>query len=117
MARAVKGSKVTSNLLAAATYSGTNLVTGLKDYNVKAMQQWLALDGRGLFGKKFELDITKSLHEQVKQVKAACADGYIGTQEMTAFIDAICKEVSVIDYLNLHERLSKLEQQKDESNA
>lgn len=107
-ARAINGGKVTSNLLKAATYEGVNKVTGLIDRNTQAMKDWLNLNGRGLFGKKFVLDTSKTLHEQINQVKQACADGYIGTQEMTGFVDAICKEANIIEFADLKKEVEEL---------
>ncbi len=97
-ARAFRGSKVSSNLFMAATAAQKNLVTGIVDRDPKAMQQWLALEGRGLFGQKFKLDCTKPLHEQFIDVKQACADGLIGCQEMSAFVDAFAKEMQLIEF-------------------
>lgn len=97
-ARAKRGSAVASNLFAAATYHGVNRQTGLVEYNEKAMQQHLALDGRGLYGKKFDLDTSLPIKDQLGQIKQACADGLIGTQEMTGFVDACIKEMQAVEF-------------------
>jgi len=107
-ARAKRGSVVSSNLYAAAIYAGVNKQTGREERDTKAMQQWLALEGRGLFGKKLELDNTDPLHIQLAKIKQACADGHIGTQEMTAFADILFKEMQLVEFSAIKEEFAEI---------
>lgn len=107
-ARAKRGSVISSNLYAAASYVGLNNITGLEERDNKAMQQWLALEGRGIFGKKFDFDSSLSLKSQLDQVKDACAAGLIGSQEMSAFVDAIFKEMQLIEFIEIKKEFSEL---------
>ena len=115
-ARGIRGTAVCKNLFDGATYVGHNQVTGMDERDSKCIQQWLALDGRGLFGKKFKLDCNLPLKEQLKQIKQACADGLIGSQEMTAFVQAIQVEKEVVLVEQLEERLERLENGSNSSN-
>jgi len=112
-ARGIRGTKVCSNLFSGAIEAQKNQLTGMIERDSKLIQQWLALDGRGLFGKKFKLNCNASLHDQLKQIKQACADGLIGTQEMTGFVQAISVEKELIDVADIVARLEALENGKD----
>lgn len=109
-ARGIRGTKVCSNLFAGAIAEQKNLVTGMFERDSKLIQQWLALDGRGLFGKKFKLDCKLPLKDQFITVKQACADGLIGSQEMSAFVDAIVKEMQLIEFQTMKTEFAELKE-------
>lgn len=107
-ARAIRGTKVCSNLFNGATYVSKNRITGVEERDSKCIQQWLALDGRGLFGKKFKLNPNDTMKEQFKQIKMACANGLIGSQEMTAFGDICVKEMQAIEFEQIKQEFADL---------
>lgn len=63
--------------------------------NPRDKKSWISLNCRGMFGSRFKLDRTASPEDQIQQVITAGADGYLGSIEVSHFVEAISKKANI----------------------
>lgn len=76
--------------------------------DVGAISKYLSLQARGAFNKRFEYNNYASPSIQIATIIKAAADGCIGALEASEFVNAIAKQVTVVEFEEMKKEFADL---------